>query len=80
MTLAEGASAWYGATLRADRAPIRGLGSVQFVVIRGGPDSERLPSASTCYSLLHLPEYASREKLDAKLRAAIQESEGFGLL
>ena len=25
-----------------------------------GPDSDMLPSASTCFNVLHLPEYASR--------------------
>lgn len=64
----------------SDRAPIRGLGSMRFEVIRSGPDSDNLPSASTCFNVLHLPEYADRAKLEAKLRAAIKESEGFGLM
>lgn len=66
----------------SDRAPIRGLGSIRFEVIRSGAgDSDALPSASTCFNVLHLPEYSSKEKLQAKLRAAIREgAEGFGLV
>lgn len=37
------------------------------------------PPLQTCFNTLQLPEYATREKLAAKLRAAIKESEGFGL-
>jgi ubiquitin-protein ligase E3 A len=62
-----------------DRAPLRGLGSIQFVVSRE-PDSDRLPSSHTCFNQIVIPEYPTREKLEAKLRAAIQQSEGFGLI
>lgn len=64
----------------SDRAPIRGLGDLKMVVQRAGPDSDRLPTASTCFVTLLLPDYATREKLETKLRAAIAESEGFGLI
>jgi len=64
----------------SDRSPIRGLSSLNFVVSRAGPDSERLPSAHTCFNHLLIPEYSSKAKLIAKLRAAIEESEGFGLI
>jgi ubiquitin-protein ligase E3 A len=64
----------------SDRAPIKGLGSLKFVVSRAGPDSERLLTAHTCFNHVLLPEYSSRDKLETKLRAAIQESEGFGLI
>lgn len=40
----------------------------------------RLPTSHTCFNHLLLPEYSSRDKLEAKLRAAILQSEGFGLL
>ncbi|KAA0152091.1 hypothetical protein FNF29_04205 [Cafeteria roenbergensis] len=62
------------------RAPIRGLGSVRLTISRAGPDSEFLPSAHTCFSHMLLPEYESKDKLVAKLRSAILESEGFGLM
>jgi len=38
-----------------DRSPINGLGDVKMVVQRAGPDSESLPTASTCFNTLLLP-------------------------
>lgn len=67
-------------TTGSDRAPIRGLGSVRMAVSRAGPDSDHLPTAHTCFSHLLLPEYSSKDKLRTKLKAAIGESEGFGLM
>ena len=89
----------------SDRAPIKGLGSLRFVISRMGPDSElyvgrwgghivsvasralsfavvvsRLPTSHTCFNHLLLPEYSSKAKLETKLRAAISQAEGFGLL
>jgi hypothetical protein len=64
----------------SDRAPLRGLASLGFLVMRSGPDSENLPGAATCFNTLQLPEYATRAKLEAKLRLAINNAaEGFGL-
>jgi hypothetical protein len=34
----------------------------------------------SCFNHALLPEYSSRDKLEAKLRAAISNSEGFGLI
>ena len=46
---------------------------------RGG--AARLPSASTCFAQLNLPEYGSAEELDTKLRLAVElGQEGFGLV
>uniref|UniRef100_A0AAV1UAM6 HECT-type E3 ubiquitin transferase n=1 Tax=Peronospora matthiolae TaxID=2874970 RepID=A0AAV1UAM6_9STRA len=63
----------------SDRVPIRGLSTLVFVISRNGPDSDRLPTAHTCYNHLLLPEYSSREKLKDRLLIAISEAEGFGL-
>ncbi|EWM28462.1 hect e3 ubiquitin [Nannochloropsis gaditana] len=63
----------------SDRAPIRGLGSMTFVISKHGDDSDRLPSAHTCFNHLLLPLYSSKEKLEAKLKAAMLNSEGFGV-
>ncbi|UYV68902.1 PLS3 [Cordylochernes scorpioides] len=49
------------------------------VIQRHGPDSELLPSAMTCYNVLLLPEYSSKEKLQEKLDMALQNTEGFCL-
>lgn len=64
----------------SDRAPIRGLGNMRFIVDRAGPDSDRLVSASTCFQFVHLPEYATKEKLEAKLKLSIEHCEGFGVI
>ena len=42
-------------TTGSDRAPIRGLGDLRLIVQRAGPDSEALPTASTCFNTLLLP-------------------------
>ena len=42
--------------------------------------TRRLPTSHTCFNHLLLPEYASKEKLETKLRLAIAQSEGFGLM
>ena len=61
------------------RAPIMGLGSMPFVIQRSGPDSNRLPAAHTCFNILDLPEYSTKDKLREKLLVAISNAEGFGL-
>jgi ubiquitin-protein ligase E3 A len=64
----------------SDRAPIEGLRSLPFRIQRNGPDSDRLPTSHTCFSVLMLPEYSSKEKLKRHLVTAIQNSQGFGLM
>lgn len=64
----------------SDRAPIKGLGSLNFTISKNGGDSNRLPTAHTCFNHLLLPEYSTKEKLKRLLSAAIQNSKGFGLL
>ncbi|KAG2224509.1 hypothetical protein INT45_004354 [Circinella minor] len=64
----------------SDRVPVGGLMELTFVVQRNGPDSDRLPTALTCFSRLLLPEYASREKLSERLITAIENAKGFGLV
>lgn len=62
----------------SDRVPIKFSG-VELVLIRGGPDSDRLPTAHTCFNYLILPDYATKEKLKERLLTAIKNCEGFGL-
>ncbi|UYV60310.1 UBE3A [Cordylochernes scorpioides] len=45
---------------------------------RQGPDSDMLPFASTCFNILLLPDYSSKEKLLEKFKNALQFCEGFG--
>lgn len=63
----------------SDRVPIKGLGQLEFTISRNGPDSDRLPTAHTCFNHLLLPEYSTREKLRHLLYIAIENSQGFGL-
>jgi HECT-domain (ubiquitin-transferase)/Regulator of chromosome condensation (RCC1) repeat len=63
----------------SDRAPIGGLGNLKLLIQRSSGDSNRLPTAHTCFNVLLLPEYATRAKVDALLRVAINNSTGFGL-
>ncbi|GJP52902.1 hypothetical protein CLOM_g12065 [Closterium sp. NIES-68] len=63
-----------------DRAPIKGLASLPFVISRAGPDSDRLPTAHTCFNHLLLPEYSNFDKLHSRLLTAINNSQGFGLM
>jgi ubiquitin-protein ligase E3 A len=61
------------------KAPIGGLKNIGLKIQRMGPDSESLPTSHTCFNILLLPEYSSKEKLENRLRKAITECEGFGL-
>lgn len=63
-----------------ERIPITGYDSVKFEIIRIGGDTESLPTSSTCFGKLWLPEYSGREKLRKKLGIAIRNSEGFGIV
>ncbi|CAI5461354.1 unnamed protein product [Closterium sp. Yama58-4] len=63
-----------------DRAPIKGLASLPFVISRAGPDSDRLPTAHTCFNHLLLPEYSNIDKLHTRLLTAINNAQGFGLM
>ncbi|KAK6097690.1 hypothetical protein MT418_001787 [Batrachochytrium dendrobatidis] len=64
----------------SDRVPLSGFSSLTFVVQRNGPDTDRLPTALTCFGRLLLPEYASKEKLFDRLTTAIENATGFGLV
>ncbi|GBG33650.1 Ubiquitin-protein ligase, putative [Hondaea fermentalgiana] len=63
----------------APRAPVGGLQSLRFFIQRAGPDTDKLPTASTCFNLLLLPDYSSKQKLAAKLDVALNNAQGFGL-
>lgn len=40
----------------------------------------RLPTSHTCFNVLLLPEYSSKEKLKERLLKAITYAKGFGML
>lgn len=64
----------------SDRAPLRGLSDLRFVIGRQATDDDRLPSSHTCFNHFLLPEYTSKEVLEQKLRQAIENCRGFGLV
>ncbi|KAI8064795.1 uncharacterized protein B0P05DRAFT_476221 [Gilbertella persicaria] len=64
----------------SDRSPIGGLSKLQFVIAKNGGDSDRLPTSHTCYNVLLLCEYSSKEKLKERLLTSISNAEGFGMI
>ena len=66
----------------SDRAPLRGLGKLGMKIIKVGSDpydGVQLPTSHTCFNILILPAYPTKEVMKQKLLTAIQYSEGFGL-
>lgn len=63
----------------SDRIPAMGATNLVIKVSCLGDDSMRFPVARTCFNMLSLWRYSSREKLEEKLWRAVHESEGFGL-
>ena len=62
-----------------DRAPVNGLMSLKFAIVKeGGCDDKRLPSSHTCFNALHMPEYTSKAVLQRNLEVAIANATGFG--
>lgn len=64
----------------SDRVPVTGYKSLTFNIVRMGRDSEQLPTSSTCFGKLYLPEYKDKEKMARKLKLAIQHAKGFGVV
>lgn len=63
----------------SDRIPIYGMASLQIVIQSTASGEEYLPVAHTCYNLLDLPQYSSKEVLCARLTQALDNYEGFSL-
>ncbi|EQB61396.1 ubiquitin protein ligase e3a [Vairimorpha apis BRL 01] len=60
-----------------DRIPISGSASLNLVIMKNGCDTDRLPSSQTCFNTLLLPEYSSKDKLQKKMRTALELTAGF---
>lgn len=71
---------FYHGILGSDRVPVGGLSRLKLVIARNGSDSDRLPTSHTCYNVLLLPEYTTKEKLEDRLLKAISYSKGFGMI
>ncbi|KAG6321900.1 hypothetical protein E4U22_001105 [Claviceps purpurea] len=63
----------------SDRIPAAGAAMLPIKMSCLGEDCGRYPIARTCFNMLSLWEYGSREKLERMLWRAVHESEGFGL-
>ncbi|XP_045392773.1 probable E3 ubiquitin-protein ligase HERC3 isoform X2 [Lemur catta] len=63
----------------SDRIPIYGMASLQIAIQPAAGGEEHLPVAHTCYNLLDLPPYRSKETLRARLSQALDNYEGFSL-
>jgi ubiquitin-protein ligase E3 A len=64
----------------SDRIPLGGMAKLKFIIVKNGPDSNRLPTAHTCFNALLMCEYSSKEKLRERLTKAISYAKGFGML
>ena len=55
--------------------------SIQIIIqpVAGGKLGDHLPVAHTCFNLLDLPRYATKDLLKNKLSQAVEYSTGFGL-
>jgi len=63
----------------SDRIPILGMNAVKVILQRASGGDSYLPVAHTCFNLLDLPQYNTKEKLRYKLLQAIQQTQGFAL-
>ncbi|PNF22147.1 putative E3 ubiquitin-protein ligase HERC4 [Cryptotermes secundus] len=61
------------------RIPIQGMKAIK-IYIQPSSDDRYLPVAHTCFNLLDLPRYGTKEKLRYKLMQAMQQTEGFSLV
>lgn len=64
----------------SDRIPILGMSEIKVVLQPMKVDDSHLPVAHTCFNLLDLPMYSSEAVMREKLRLAIQNAQGFGLV
>lgn len=64
----------------SDRCPVGGLCKLKMTITKNGPDSNRLPSAHTCFNILLLPEYQSKSLLKDRLLKALENAMGFGMV
>ena len=65
----------------SDRMPVGGAKTMQFVLQRNGEEGAvggHLPTAYTCYGIMLLPEYPSRQVLKERLSMALENAKGFG--
>jgi E3 ubiquitin-protein ligase HECTD2 len=63
----------------SDRIPAMGATNLVIKLSCLGDDGPRFPVARTCFNMLSLWRYGTKQKLESMLWRAVYESEGFGL-
>lgn len=63
----------------SDRIPAMGASSLVFRITCLGDCQNKLPVARTCFNMIALYRYRTKELLEQKLWMAVNESEGFGM-
>uniref|UniRef100_A0A3B3TIB6 HECT and RLD domain containing E3 ubiquitin protein ligase 3 n=1 Tax=Poecilia latipinna TaxID=48699 RepID=A0A3B3TIB6_9TELE len=64
----------------SDRIPIHGMESLRIVIQSTMAEEHYLPVAHTCYNLLDMPRYQTKETLRRRLTQAVEQYEGFSLV
>lgn len=64
----------------SDRIPIHGMESLRIVIQSTTAEECYLPVAHTCYNLLDMPRYQTKEILRCRLTQAVEQYEGFSLV
>ncbi|CAK6958600.1 probable E3 ubiquitin-protein ligase HERC3 [Scomber scombrus] len=64
----------------SDRIPIHGMESLRIVIQSTTAEEHYLPVAHTCYNLLDMPRYQTKDTLHRRLTQAVEQYEGFSLV
>ncbi|XP_055779406.1 probable E3 ubiquitin-protein ligase HERC3 isoform X1 [Salvelinus fontinalis] len=64
----------------SDRIPIHGMESLRIAIQSTSAEEHYLPVAHTCYNLLDMPRYQTKETLHHRLTQAVEQYEGFSLV
>ncbi|XP_053188967.1 probable E3 ubiquitin-protein ligase HERC3 [Scomber japonicus] len=64
----------------SDRIPIHGMESLRIVIQSTTAEEHYLPVAHTCYNLLDMPRYKTKDTLRRRLTQAVEQYEGFSLV
>ncbi len=64
----------------SDRIPIHGMASLRIIIQSTAAEEHYLPVAHTCYNMLDMPCYQTKETLWHRLTQAVEQYEGFSLV
>ncbi|XP_026215637.1 probable E3 ubiquitin-protein ligase HERC3 isoform X1 [Anabas testudineus] len=64
----------------SDRIPIHGMESMRIIIQSTTAEEHYLPVAHTCYNLLDMPRYQTKDILRRRLTQAVEQYEGFSLV